>query len=192
VWVLVVEIEGLVDSGFDLEKKMSRFLRFWPAIPLSLFALSHAHRFPYSIYRVQGSSMNPTFSHNDILLVSSTTCNKGDVVILKHPNEPERKVLLKRITGVAGDELSQKAGSCIPPGHIWIEGDGTGVDSRVFGCVPTGLLKGNIVARLSPVFHWFSKERDVKKEKLVDRDSKEVDADIRGHWAWRIRNRSEE
>ncbi len=40
----------------------------------------------------------------------------------------------------------------IPPGHMWIEGDNAdvSVDSRGYGPVPVGLLRGKVIMRLVP------------------------------------------
>lgn len=43
-------------------------------------------------------------------------------------------------------------GGIVPEGHVWLEGDNTSnsTDSRTFGAVPIGLVKGYLLARVRP------------------------------------------
>ncbi|KAL3249768.1 hypothetical protein MRX96_055961 [Rhipicephalus microplus] len=104
-----------------------------------------------------GSSMEPTIASNDILLtehisVHMNRIRRGDIVIAKCPNNP-RQYICKRVVGVHGDQLiSGLFVQRIPKGHVWLEGDNkeNSTDSRAYGPVPLGLVRGRAVCRLYP------------------------------------------
>lgn len=102
-----------------------------------------------------GSSMEPTIASNDILLtehisVHMNRIRRGDIVIAKCPNNP-KQYICKRVIGVHGDQLvSGLFVQRIPKGHVWLEGDNkeNSTDSRVYGPVPLGLVRGRAVCRV--------------------------------------------
>lgn len=104
-----------------------------------------------------GSSMEPTIASNDILFtehisVHMNRIRRGDIVIAKCPNNP-RQYICKRVVGVHGDQLiSGLFVQRIPKGHVWLEGDNkeNSTDSRAYGPVPLGLVRGRAVCRLYP------------------------------------------
>lgn len=64
--------------------------------------------FIFSPYTVQGASMEPTLHNEERLFVNKFTAftdsfNRGDVIIIKRPEETERYV--KRIIGLPGDTI---------------------------------------------------------------------------------------
>jgi signal peptidase I len=63
---------------------------------------------------VSGSSMEPTYSHNDVLIVEkiSKTYERFDVVTL----DIKDTKLIKRVIGVPGDDI------CIKEGQVYING----------------------------------------------------------------------
>jgi nickel-type superoxide dismutase maturation protease len=88
---------------------------------------------------VAGRSMEPTLLAGDRLLVGHFgRPGIGDVVALRDPNDP-RRVMVKRISGLHGDQL-------------YVTGDNpeASIDSRVFGSVPRGALLGKAVRRYAP------------------------------------------
>ncbi|KAI7740410.1 hypothetical protein M8C21_017571 [Ambrosia artemisiifolia] len=104
--------------------------------------------------------MLPTFNlTNELVLLEriSTRNGKagsGDVVILQSPENP-RKLVTKRIIGMEGDKITyivdpknsdRTETVIVPKGHVWVQGDNiyNSYDSRNFGPVPYGLLKGKI------------------------------------------------
>ncbi|PVU86489.1 hypothetical protein BB559_004277 [Furculomyces boomerangus] len=95
----------------------------------------------------RGESMLPTFNV------------VGDVVASINPLDPETQVM-KRILGLSGDVicidplLSNTRYVKIPKGHVWLQGDNTSnsVDSRIYGPVPIGLLKGKVLFKVWPNF----------------------------------------
>ncbi|XP_076925089.1 mitochondrial ATP-independent inner membrane protease subunit 1a-like [Bidens hawaiensis] len=119
-----------------------------------------------SYLQVFGPSMLPTFSlTNELVLLEriSTRNGKagtGDVVVLQSPENP-RKFVTKRITGMEGDKITyivdpknndKTETIIVPKGHVWVQGDNiyNSYDSRNFGPVPYGLLKGKIFWKIWP------------------------------------------
>uniref|UniRef100_A0A1E1WX87 Mitochondrial inner membrane protease subunit n=1 Tax=Amblyomma aureolatum TaxID=187763 RepID=A0A1E1WX87_9ACAR len=104
-----------------------------------------------------GSSMEPTIASNDILItehisVHANNIRRGDIVIAKCPNNP-KQYICKRVVAVHGDHLiSGFFARKVPKGHVWLEGDNkeNSTDSRLYGPVPLGLIRGRAVCRVYP------------------------------------------
>lgn len=132
------------------------------------------------VFRIYGSSMNPTLSEGNIVItVKGTDLEAGDLVVFYYEN----KVLVKRyiagpgqwvdidesgnvyVDGELLDEpyLTEKAfGECdiefpyqVPDGRIFVLGDhrSTSVDSRssAIGCISEEQIVGKIVLRVWPI-----------------------------------------
>ncbi|XP_078437043.1 peptidase S24/S26A/S26B/S26C family protein [Wolffia australiana] len=117
----------------------------------------------FSFSPVKGFSMYPTlvpFSDSspgalggDVLLVEKLCLDKykfsnGDVIILRCPSN-HKQMLVKRLIALPGDWIRNPVSHDIvkiPEGHCWVEGDNSGssFDSRTFGPVPLGLVKGRV------------------------------------------------
>jgi len=85
---------------------------------------------------VHGASMEPALAEGDrLLVVRSRRTAPGDVVALRDPRRPSR-LLVKRVTSVAGDE-------------VVVHGDNlpASTDSRSFGPVPRRAVVGRVVRR---------------------------------------------
>ncbi|KAL1927626.1 hypothetical protein VTP01DRAFT_3447 [Rhizomucor pusillus] len=110
-----------------------------------------------------GPSMLPNFNMTgDIVAVDHITprfkgYDLGDVVVCISPCVPGRAVL-KRILGLPGDNVcvdptvQDRKYIRVPEGHIWVTGDNlsNSTDSRFYGPVPLGLVRGRVIARLWP------------------------------------------
>lgn len=64
---------------------------------------------------VSGSSMEPTYHHNDVLLIEkiSNSYERFDVVVFKE----DKQILIKRVIGVPGDDVF------IQDGDVYINGE---------------------------------------------------------------------
>jgi len=112
--------------------------------------------------------MMPTFNPSgDLTLVehwTPTHCaiRRGDIVVAQSPAQPN-KTVVKRVVGLPGDNIcpdpsAAEAGAAmplfkVPPGHYWLQGDNfrNSTDSRSYGPVPFGLIRGKVVSRVLPL-----------------------------------------
>ncbi|MEQ1635025.1 MAG: signal peptidase I [Planctomycetota bacterium] len=139
------------------------------------------HLFVVQISVVKGHSMEPSLCDGDRLVVDRVTCSlgevaRGDVVVLQYPRNPTVD-FVKRVVGLPGDRIALRSGqlwvngemaadewTCIadfettnevdvPAGCYFVLGDNRPIscDSREFGLVPEGLLRGRVRARFWPL-----------------------------------------
>jgi signal peptidase I len=132
--------------------------------------------------RVHGPSMAPTLLPEDILLVTRGYDSpvRGDVVVVQSPDPDDNgELLVKRVIGIPGDEVTVVDGMAVvngegergpytvyvspgdinvnlltvPPGAIFLLGDNRPVssDSRVFGPEPLELVMGRVVSIVAPI-----------------------------------------
>lgn len=107
----------------------------------------------------------------------------GDLVSFEHPVR-QGIWTIKRVVGVGGDfvlegtpqlpgkrERTEERMIQVPPNHLWVVGDNLewSRDSRHYGPVPMGLVRGRVLARVLPwgTRTWFAgglEERDVGVE----------------------------
>jgi len=129
-------------------------------------------------YLVQNGSMEPTLLNGQLVLVlpvrnpSILPCyfdslaaldkfivpyndiKRGDLIVARHPSGPGN--IIKRVTGVEGDRIPleyRQSHRFVPEGQVWVEGDNStgSKDSRHYGPIPLGLLRGKVVGRMWPV-----------------------------------------
>lgn len=131
------------------------------------------------VLQVSGSSMEPTLSDNDIiLLIKTDNLTTGDLIGFYYQN----KLLLKRVIGVAGDVIdideegnvtvngelidepyvtNKSIGECditlpyqVPENRVFVMGDNraTSIDSRssVIGCIEEDQIVGKVLIRIYP------------------------------------------
>ena len=134
----------------------------------------------FPIFRVTGSSMEPTLQTKEIVVcLKSSRFQSGDLVAFYYNN----KVLLKRVIGTAGDTIEiddsgnvfvngsqldepyitkKKLGQCdidfpyqVPDNRIFVMGDNreTSVDSRTtaVGCIADEYVIGKVFLRVWPL-----------------------------------------
>lgn len=110
-----------------------------------------------------GPSMKPTLnrsSNGDIVITEHVSARyrqlkRNDIVIARCPSNPD-KMICKRIAAMAGDIIEKPEDDSgyikVPKGHVWLLGDNSNnsTDSRLYGPVPYGLLKGRVCFRVWP------------------------------------------
>ncbi|KAG0747111.1 hypothetical protein G6F57_007616 [Rhizopus arrhizus] len=109
-----------------------------------------------------GPSMLPNFELSGIVVVDHlykhySELKIGDVITCTSPAVPGR-VVMKRIIGMPGDNVcvdptvSDRKYISVPKGHIWLGGDNlsNSTDSRSYGPVSMGLIKGRVFAKVWP------------------------------------------
>lgn len=110
-----------------------------------------------------GPSMEPTITNHDVVFSERLSrhfhrIEKGDIVIAKNPFDPNMNVC-KRVIGLEGDKVCTsrpsdifKTHTFVPRGHVWLEGDNlqNSTDSRSYGPVPYGLIRGRVCLKLWP------------------------------------------
>ncbi|KAA8911251.1 hypothetical protein TRICI_003861 [Trichomonascus ciferrii] len=114
----------------------------------------------YELSETHGESMLPTLNYaGDYVHVNKyyrrgRGVGVGDLIIAVKPTDPHQYVC-KRITGMEGDYVlvDPSAGDFeryiqVPKGHCWVTGDNlsASLDSRTYGVMPLGLIKGKIFA----------------------------------------------
>lgn len=128
----------------------------WSWVPLaglSAGAVLVARRALF-VVRIDGPSMEPTFRSGDAVLAVrpsiGSPVRRGDVVVCRLPAElpGPSGYLVKRVTGLAGDEVD--GAGVIQPNRVYVLGDSTNsYDSRRFGPLPMSAVRGRVIARLS-------------------------------------------
>ncbi|CAH9113523.1 unnamed protein product [Cuscuta europaea] len=168
--------------GVETLQKLAPFIKeaFLQSFRVGKFfcALHITNAYVCTFALTRGPSMLPTFNlTGDFVLAErlSTRFEKivpGDVVLARSPENP-KKIINKRVVGVAGDTVKFLADPrnsdkeetiLVPKGHVWIEGDfkyNTN-DSREFGPVPYGLIEGRIIWIVWPPEDFGSVGRIVK------------------------------
>eukprot|EP00842_Homolaphlyctis_polyrhiza_P007041 jgi/Hompol1/926/HPOL_005460-RA len=99
----------------------------------------------------------------------------GDVVLCDSPIDPTRTVC-KRVMGLPGDLVCKDPTEAepewivVPKGTVWLLGDNlpNSNDSRLYGPVPMGLLRGHVLMRLYPRLEFMTNLRsDVTEDELI-------------------------
>ncbi len=140
--------------------------------------------FVVEAYRIPTESMVPTLEVGDRVLANKfvyrvTEPQRGDIVVFDSVAEDDDQTLIKRVVGIAGDQIQVQGGvlyvndepqeepflneedlfrgfygpTMVPEGHIFVMGDnrGNSADSRVFGPLPLENLKGEAFMVFWPV-----------------------------------------
>ncbi|KFY94306.1 hypothetical protein V498_03925 [Pseudogymnoascus sp. VKM F-4517 (FW-2822)] len=121
-----------------------------------------------------GGSMLPTFEVLGDWVISNKAYRRGrgvvvgDLVTFRSVREPGEKVI-KRVIGLEGDYVltgtpgsGSKNMTQVPKGHCWVTGDNLNdsIDSRMWGPLPMGLIRGKVIAKVLP----WSERRWVENE----------------------------
>ncbi|KAK4533060.1 hypothetical protein CCYA_CCYA15G3917 [Cyanidiococcus yangmingshanensis] len=147
----------------------------------------------FTFVPVQGASMQPTLnpvstaketfsssrSSGDIVFVSRLLrhfwdTKRGEVVVLRSPDQGPRKRLIKRVVALEGDRIYNcRTGKEveIPRGCCWIEGDNRALSrdsASHYGPVPLGLIEGRVIAIVWPPGRWQMLSAPQRTESSVD------------------------
>ena len=145
---------------------------------LGLALVTYVSLFHLSV--VRGSSMAPSIHDGDRILIDPVSylfgeIERGDIVVLQYPLDPSVDYI-KRIVGLPGDEIVIEAGTVwvngepleepyvlgpdpstslraeVLPAHYFVLGDNRArsCDSREFGQVPQGYVRGKVELRIWP------------------------------------------
>lgn len=83
------------------KRKLGRFMSWLPVI-LGLLVGFLVSRYAFSIARVEGVSMKPTYNNGDILIVNRLSrVMRNDIVVFKN----EDRLLIKRVIAMPGDNV---------------------------------------------------------------------------------------
>ncbi|ELR05597.1 hypothetical protein VC83_07678 [Pseudogymnoascus destructans] len=132
---------------------------------IKTFFLAHViWDYGYEAAATAGSSMLPTFETIGDWVISSKSYRRGrsvvvgDLVTFRSVYEPGTKVI-KRVIGLEGDYVlayTPESGNDtmiqVPKGHCWVTGDNLdqSLDSRAWGPMPMGLIRGKVIAKVLP------------------------------------------
>jgi len=151
---------------------------------LAIIILTLVHFFIISIFLVDGESMDPTLTTGEFCLLDKISYDfsqpqRGDVVVLNYPGDPQHNRYVKRVIGLPGETVEVKNGSVFinnkiltenylpkdifnPKNGVWnlsnVEyftmGDNrlNSNDSRYFGPVEKRFLVGKVVWVFFPHF----------------------------------------
>ena len=113
--------------------------------------------------RVRGSSMEPTFSDGELVIVvrNPRQVSRGDIIVFHEPQHrpegappPPLSLVVKRVAVTAGEfppeQLWARLGrdSLVPDGCVAVLSDNpAGVDSRTWGYISNGAIVGSVVPR---------------------------------------------
>lgn len=185
-----VEVEQVVPPP---RKRVSRWLAYafvlGKGIILSFVVGGLIHTFVATPFRISGISMAPNFADGQFILVDKLSYflsqpKRGDVIVLKFPANPSKKLFIKRIVGLPGETVRIANGTVaingvqlteafLPEGTItgpdevkvlgyqeyFVLGDNrpNSNDSRYWGPLPKEDIVGVARLSLSPqLFGWVS------------------------------------
>ncbi len=170
------------------EKGQTVFEMIWETVRYALIAaliIIPIRTFIAQPFVVSGNSMYPTFHNGEYLIVNELAkyqgvYNRGDVVILRYPNDPS-KYFIKRVIGLPGETVTVQNGAVsitsptrttplvldepyiknpkidsssrtLDNEEYFVMGDNRAQssDSRVWGPVPARLMDGKALLRLFP------------------------------------------
>src|ERR671917_985382 len=139
--------------------------------------------FVLEAFRIPSESMVPTLLVGDRVLANKFVYRlaepeRGEVVVFESVGEGDDQKLIKRVVGVAGDEVEVRNGTLlvngeareepylnrnlpfndsygpseVPEGHVFVMGDNraNSADSRVFGPLPIENIEGEAFVRFWP------------------------------------------
>lgn len=94
-------------------------------IILAAVILTLVHKFLFTIFVVDGLSMEPTIHDRELILLkrykTATLPARGNVVAVKYPGDPDHKKYIKRVVGLPGNKIKVTDGKVYIDGALYIE-----------------------------------------------------------------------
>ena len=159
---------------------MKKFLLKYASFLLALVVVI-GYALLFRTAEVSGTSMVPTYNHQDLLLMwHSKAPTNGDIIAVY--SDKLREVLCKRVIGVAGDHVvvdnenglsvngvvieesyvssqdwyiySLPVDVIVPNNEVFVMGDNRvgSVDSRKIGCIPVYDIRGVVICNVTKTF----------------------------------------
>ncbi|KAI5287506.1 hypothetical protein KEM54_005948 [Ascosphaera aggregata] len=160
----------------------------WLFVGATLFC-GHITVSEYFLYfnTAWGPSMYPTLETSGQFLLGNMRyrygkgIDVGDVIIFKNPLYLNDHVA-KRVIGMPGDLVLRNTPPGddkrhpdelmveVPKGHVWVAGDNLpwSRDSRAYGPIPLGMVKGKLIAKGNSLFSWTRVRNTLEPAKFSD------------------------
>lgn len=157
-------------------------------IILAVVVIILINKFWVSVFIVDGESMEPNMHDKELILLkissyASANPQRGDVVVVRYPGDPDNRKYVKRVVALPGEKLEIKDSKVyinnqlleeyylafdlptdpdkiyqIPPGQYFLMGDNRPFsnDSRYFGSVEKRFIVGQATTIIFPRFRQIS------------------------------------
>lgn len=167
-------------------KASSFFFELSKGIIIFIIVVTLIHFFIATVFKVEGASMQPNFKQDEYMLInelSYLTSNpqRGDVVVLRFPGDPDKTKYIKRIIGLPNEKVTIKdtkvyindkeltevylapgtptlpsMETILGPDEYFVMGDNrqNSSDSRIWGPAPKKFLIGKAIFYLFPLSVW--------------------------------------
>jgi signal peptidase I len=146
---LVIPVE---DQRYQSAESRHPGRRWWPLLVLPVLAGAGwwRRRRPF-VVAVEGESMGPALRPGDFLMAvrpDRDRVRRGATVVVERPGGRGFE-LVKRMAAVPGDRVGDRV---LAPDEYWVLGDNAAgsTDSRSFGSVGMGAVRGVVLARYWP------------------------------------------
>jgi nickel-type superoxide dismutase maturation protease len=119
---------------------------FFPFVAVAMLAWWRWR--PFRV-EVEGESMMPALNPGDWLLaIRALEIRPGMLVVVEHPQRPGFE-MVKRVAATPGERVGDRT---LRPDEYWVVGDNAegSTDSRAFGPISSGAIKGLVVVRYWP------------------------------------------
>ena len=154
-------------------RRVREIIDFLFTLLLALIVAFLIRSYVIELFDIEGDSMLPTLSSGQRLFIAKLFYKpeRGDIVVLKYPDDPEDKFYVKRIVALEGDTVAVSGGTLavngasvkenyisggipydypeltVPEGCCFVLGDNRGhsKDSHIIGPVPLELICGEAI-----------------------------------------------
>lgn len=187
LYIIIETFGGVLMSNSEEVNKINIFKEikeYGLSIIIALALAFIFHSYVLARANVDGPSMQPTLHNNDVIFleklsIETNNIKKGEIIVFDSKNE-NNDYYIKRVIGVAGDQVEIKDGKVyvngnqivenylaqgtitepispkttykVPEGQVFVLGDnrGNSTDSRMLGCINVKDVKGHAIFRAYP------------------------------------------